>query len=72
MTWVDFQQLDVRSLFDGIGYRVLASVDRGYKRDGLVEEPVERADERRGEQFHLTQLVDDHDAAASRGPLDRR
>ena len=43
MARADFQQLDVRPLFDGIGHGVLASVDGGHKRDGLVKEPVERA-----------------------------
>jgi hypothetical protein len=32
----DLQQLDTRPLFDRIGCRVLASVDRGRKRPGLV------------------------------------
>lgn len=64
---MDFQQFNVRPLFNDIRYRVLTSVDR---RDGLVQEPVDRADERWREQFHLTQLVDDHDTASLLGPSD--
>jgi hypothetical protein len=37
----DFPQLDIRPLFDGIGYWVLTGVDRGDKRDGLVKELAE-------------------------------
>jgi hypothetical protein len=70
VAWVDFQQFGVRPLFDGIGYRVLTGVDRGDERDGLVQEPVDRVDERRREQFHLAQLVDDHGTASLHGPLD--
>jgi hypothetical protein len=70
MVRANLQQLDVRPLLDGICYRVRTGVDCGDERDGLVKEPVERVDERRREQFHLTQLVDDHNAAALRGPFD--
>ncbi|HUC24155.1 MAG TPA: hypothetical protein VMA73_15715 [Streptosporangiaceae bacterium] len=67
---MNFQQLDLRPLFDGIRYRVVASVDGGDERDGLVKELVEGVDEGWREQFHLAQLVDDHDAAPLCGALD--
>ena len=45
MARMNFQQLGIRPLFDGVRYWVLTGVDRGDKRDGLVEELAERADE---------------------------
>lgn len=68
---MDFQQFGAGQLLDGIGDRVLAGVDRRYYRVGLIEESVECADERIGEQFHLAHFVDDGDAAVLGGLLDR-